>query len=240
MNYIKINRSITVSLTAFLLIIMTSCQPKEKHLFVLSGQSNMSRLNVEDTFLPAVVEAFGEDNVIVVKNDKGGESIRRWYRDWQAPAGSDVVAEPYLYDSLMNVLTPAITNQEIATVTFIWMQGERDARQKYGANYAQNLQGLYDQLSDDLGRNDMNFVVGRLSDFDLENKKYPHWTMVREAQMAVGASNPRFTWIDTDDCNDGINNKGKQIKNDLHMSEEGYSKMGKRFAEAAIRLIKEN
>lgn len=240
MHYTRINRLITISLTALFLVVMTSCAPKGKHLFILSGQSNMARINVEDTFLPTVVAAFGEDKVIVVKNDKGGEPIRRWYRDWQAPVGSDAIAEPYLYDSLMNVLTPAIANQEIATVTFIWMQGERDARQKFGANYAQNLQGLYGQLSDDLDRDDLNFVIGRLSDFDLENNRYPHWTMVREAQVAVGSSNPRFTWIDTDDFNDGINNKGKQIKNDLHMSEEGYYEMGKRFAEEAIRLIKEN
>ena len=48
-----------------------------------------------------------------------------------------------------------------------------------------------------------------------------------------------FAWVDTDDLNDGLNRKGKEIKNDLHYSAEGYKILGKRFAEACIRLIKE-
>jgi hypothetical protein len=236
----KTNRLLIVSLTALFLLTLTSCQPAGKHLFILSGQSNMTMMNVEDTFLPTVVEAFGQDKVIVVKNDKGGEPIRRWYRNWQAPAGSEVVAEPYRYDSLMNAVNPAIADQKIATVTFIWMQGERDARLGFGDVYEESLRGLYDQLSKDLGRQDINFVIGRLSDFSLDNVKYQHWMKVREAQMAVAASNPRFTWVDTDDLNDGINVQGKESKNDLHMSRKGYPILGRRFAEEAIRLIKAN
>ncbi len=64
--------------------------------------------------------------------------------------------------------------------------------------------------------------------------------MVRAAQMNVGASNPRFSWVNTDDLNDGLNEQGKEIVNDLHLSVKGYEELGKRFAEAAIRLIWEN
>jgi hypothetical protein len=236
----RFNKFSCVLLTSFLLLIIMGCQPEGKHLFILSGQSNMTMMNVEDTFLPTVIEAFGQDKVIVVKNDKGGEPIRRWHRNWQAPAGSDVVAEPYLYDSLMNAVNPAIADQDIATVTFIWMQGERDARLGFGEVYEESLRGLYDQLSEDLDRQDINFVIGRLSDFSLGNIKYQHWMKVREAQVAVAASNPRFTWVDTDDLNDGINVQGKESKNDLHMSVKGYPILGKRFAEEAIRLIEAN
>jgi hypothetical protein len=240
MHFPKTNQLLIIGLAAFSLITFVSCQPKGKHLFILSGQSNMKRVNIDDTFQPPLVEEFGANKVIVVKNGKGGHPLRRWYRGWQAPAGSDVAAEPYLYDSLMNVVYPAIADQKIATITFIWMQGERDARQKFGKNYAQGLRGLYDQLSEDLDRSDMNFVIGRLSDFDLENKRYPHWTMIREAQVAVAASSPRFGWINTDDLNEGICLDGKQVENDLHMSKKGYPIMGKRFANKAIRLIKAN
>ena len=86
----------------------------------------------------------------------------------------------------------------------------------------------------------MNFVIGRLSDFDLKNQKYKHWTIVRDIQMKIGESSPRGTWIDTDDLNTGKSRKGKDYKDDLHMSVEGYKTMGKRFAEAAIKLIEKN
>ena len=42
------------------------------HLFILSGQSNMAGLKPEESFTPAVEEAFGKKNVIVVKDALGG------------------------------------------------------------------------------------------------------------------------------------------------------------------------
>ena len=50
-------------------------------------------------------------------------------------------------------------------------------------------------------------------------------------------SNSRFVWVNTDDLNDGKNRRGKEIKNDLHYSAEGYKTLGKRFAESALKLI---
>ena len=74
----------------------------------------------------------------------------------------------------------------------------------------------------------------------MDNKKYPHWTTVRDIQVRVAESNPRFAWVDTDDLNDGRNRSGQSIHNDLHYSGEGYKPLGKRFAENAVRLVREN
>ena len=117
------------------------------------------------------------------------------------------------------------------------MQGERDAREELSEVYEESLIGLYEQLCEDLDRDDINFVIGRISDFDMNNERYPHWTMVRDIQVKVAESNPRFAWIDTDDLNDGVNRRGREIENDLHMSGEGYVIMGTRFAEKSIELI---
>ena len=73
----------------------------------------------------------------------------------------------------------------------------------------------------------------------MANKRYLHWTMVRKAQVNVAESNPRFAWVNTDDLNDGLNRGGKEIKKDLHYSAEGYKTLGKRFAESALKLIKQ-
>lgn len=213
---------------------------KSKHLFILSGQSNMAGLKPEESFTPALERALGKGNVIVAKYAMGTQPIRRWYKDWKPMEGNQPKADPVLYDSLMKRVYPAIRKKKIATITFIWMQGERDAREQLGNVYERSLLGLYKQLSTDLKRKDINFIIGRLSDFDMTNKQYPDWTTIRDIQVKVAESNPRFGWINTDDLNDGISRDGKEIKNDLHMSAEGYIMLGNRFAEKAIELIQRN
>jgi hypothetical protein len=211
-----------------------------KHLFVLSGQSNMQGHRPDEAFTPAVAKAFGQDRVIVVQDAMGGQPIRRWYKGWKSPDGQPPETTGDLYDRLMNKVKPAIKGQTLESVTFIWMQGERDARMRWGEVYEESLKGLYEQFSQDLGRSDVNFVIGRLSDFDLKDQKYPHWTMVREIQVKVADANPRFAWVDTDDLNDGVNRRGRAIENDLHYSAEGYKTLGKRFAESALGLIRQH
>ncbi len=208
-----------------------------RHLFILSGQSNMQGHHPDEAFTPAVEKALGKENVIVIQDALGGQPIQRWWKDWTAPDGSKPAKTGDLYDRLMSKVNPLIKGKKIASVTFIWMQGERDAKMEWGDVYEASLRGLYSQLSKDLGRDDVNFVNGRLSDFDLANKKYPEWTKIREIQVKVADSNPHFSWVDTDDLNDGKNRKGKEIKNDLHYSAEGYKTLGKRFAESALKLI---
>ncbi len=235
------NSKITAAcFVAFLISSTAAFADESVHLFVLSGQSNMNGHRPDEAFTPAVTKAFGAQNVVVVQDAQGGQPILRWHKDWHAPDGSAPDKTGDLYDRLISKVKPAIKGKELKTVTFFWMQGERDAKSKWGDVYERSLRGIHKQLSDDLGRNDVNFVIGRLSDHDMANKRYPHWTKIREVQQKVAESNPRFEWINTDDLNDGKNRRGNDIKNDLHMSGEGYKKMGERFAEKALALIKAN
>jgi hypothetical protein len=229
----------TILIICLTAIILSSCNAKQegKHLFILSGQSNMAGLRPEESFTPAVEAEFGIENVIIVKSARGGQPIRRWYKDWQPLEGNESGAQGDLYDTLMSKINPLIEEEKIATLTFIWMQGERDAREKLGEVYEKSLIGLYNQLCTDLDRKDINFIIGRLSDFDMLNAKYPHWVMIRDIQVKVAEYDPRFAWINTDDLNDGYNRKGIEVKDDLHMSAEGYIEMGKRFADESIQLI---
>lgn len=208
-----------------------------KHLFILSGQSNMAGLKPAESFTPAVETKFGSENVIVVHDALGGQPIRRWHKAWKPTKDQNPKAIGDLYDRLMKKVNTARKDHDLASVTFIWMQGERDAREQNTAVYANSLTGIYDQVSQDLKRDDVNFVIGRLSDFDMENKKYKDWTKIRDVQVDVAKKHPRGAWVNTDDLNDGVNRKGKSIQNDLHYSADGYKILGERFAEAAITLI---
>lgn len=201
-----------------------------KHLFILSGQSNMVGLDPNASFTPAVNQAFGAGNVIVVKDAVSGQPIRRWYKKWKPAQGDEPQATGDLYDKLMAKVRTAISGQQIASVTFIWMQGERDAKEKHGEVYAASLLGLLEQLETDLNRKPINFVIGRLSDFDMQNKGAPHWTMVRDAQVAVANQHANIEYVDTDDLNGP--------KNELHyVKPAGYKELGARFAAKAIELI---
>jgi hypothetical protein len=207
------------------------------HLFILSGQSNMAGLRPELSFTPTVEKEFGKENVIVVKSAQGGQPIRRWFKEWKPADGPKPENNGDLYEKLVAGVRKASGERKVDTVTFVWMQGEADARQGHGGVYAKSLDGLVGQLSKDLKREDINLVIGRLSDFDMNNKLYKDWTKVREVQVEVAGASPRGAWVDTDDLNDKPGKDGS-LKNDLHYTKDGYVTLGKRFADAAIGLIK--
>ena len=198
----------------------------------------MELLDPDESFRPALEDEFGAENILIVKDAWGGQPIRRWYKKWKAPKGKDIAAQPDLYDSLMQKVELAMATEEIQSITFLWMQGERDAREELGEVYEKSLKGLYKQLQKDLGEKNINMVIGRLSDFDMNNERYPHWTMVRDIHQKLGESKEKFSWVDTDDLNDGIGIQGTPVENDLHYSEKGYKVFGERLAEEAIKLIK--
>ena len=211
-----------------------------KHLFILSGQSNMEGLQPEISFTPTVESELGKDNVIVILEAESSQPIRSWYKKWKPTEGNEPKATGDLYERLLTRVNEAIKGMKVQTVTFIWMQGEQDALEEHGEVYAASLKGLIGQLRNDLGRSDVSFVIGRISDFDLKNRRYPHWTLVRKAQVEVAEADPHGAWVDTDDLNDGKNREGKEIKNGLHYSAEGYKTLGKRFAQKSIELIRMN
>ena len=200
------------------------------HLFILSGQSNMAGLNPDVSFTPTVQKALAGDEVLVVKDAQGGQPIRRWYKKWKSAAGDVPPSTGDLYDRLMKKVRGAVGDRKPATVTFVWMQGERDAREKHGDVYADALAGLVRQLAGDLDRKDLCFVIGRLSDFGNAGDRYPHWMKVRQAQVRVAEASPRGAWVDTDDLNGP--------KNALHYTKEGYKTLGERFAEKAVALVR--
>ncbi|MFC1498557.1 sialate O-acetylesterase [Verrucomicrobiota bacterium] len=218
-----------ITLAALLAAASANGAEQGKHLFILSGQSNMAGLDPEISFTPTVIEAFGKDNVIVVKDAQGGQPIRRWYKKWKPAKGTEPKADGKLYDRLMEKVKEAVGQKKSTSITFVWMQGERDAKENHHEVYADGLKGLVQQLRDDLGFKNINVVIGRLSD---ARSGKGGWDAIRKIQKDVCEADPLWDWVDTDDLN------GE--KNGVHYSKEGYKELGKRFAEKAINLIKKS
>ena len=113
-----------------------------KHLFLLSGQSNMKRFQHKQFFTPAVQAAYGPDNVIIIKNAQGGQSISKWYKAWTSGKGEKPEKTGQLYDSLIENIKEKTAGTKIKSVTFIWMQGEADAKAANVEVYAKSFRGL--------------------------------------------------------------------------------------------------
>jgi len=209
-----------------------------KHLFILSGQSNMAGLDPNVSFAPKVEAAFGKKNIIVVKDAHGGQPISRWYMHNKEgkPSGKKSQTRGDLYVRLLKKVQLAIKGEELQTVTFVWMQGESDVRDT-AIVHGDCLAGLIGQLKMDLQFEDINFIIGRISDYGLKvpgaykrwNFKKEGWELIRKTQVEYASSYRFGAWVDTDDLN-GTNHG-------LHYTKEGYTELGKRFAEKAIALI---
>ena len=159
------------SLAALFLLIASSHADEGKDLLILSGQSNMAGLKPEESFTPAVEKALGKENVIVVKDAHGGQPIRKWYKKWKPANGDAPEKTGELYDRLMGKVNAAIEGKKIETVTFLWMQGEKDAKSGLEAAYQPALKQLIANLRRDLEAPEMNVVIGRLSD----HSPAPQW-----------------------------------------------------------------
>lgn len=222
--------------TVFLLATATYAADG-KHLFILSGQSNMVGMKPEVSFTPAVTKAFGKDNVLIVKDAASGQSIRSWaksnHEDPPPTKGRVPKVRGLLYDRLMKKVNATIKGKTLKTITFVWMQGESDLR---NTAYDKYLKELMQQLQKDLKRKDINLVIGRISDCGLDQKKRLAGKLnIRKIQAEFAEAWPNGAWVDTDDLND--KEKDGTIIHDLHYSKEGSKILGTRFAEKAIALI---
>ena len=113
-----------------------------KHLFILSGQSNMARFKPAFWFTPGINEALGADNVIVTFHAQGGQPISKWYKQWKSGKGETDPGAGKIYDAMMGATQTKIDGEKVLTATFIWMQGEADSKAQNSDVYLASLNGL--------------------------------------------------------------------------------------------------
>lgn len=198
----------------------------------------MANMDPARVFTPEVEKYFGAENVVVVKVAQRGQPIRRWYKKRNITGDQDPNQIGDLYGKLMEHTKTAMQGKSIKSVTLIWMQGERDAKELLSDHYEEAFRGMLEQLKSDLGVKEINYIIGRISEWGLGRKD---WVKVREVQVKLGEAGPRSAWVNTDDLND--NNKrrdGTPLRgvNNLHYSKEGYDLLAKRYVEKVKELVK--
>jgi hypothetical protein len=214
---------------------------KPVHLFILSGQSNMQGLDPGNGFLPEARKLLPDGEVVHLKVAKGGQPIRFWVAEWDAIAKAAGLKQtnpqgPVFYDAILKGLQPILAKHpQPASISFCWMQGERDAKSGMETAYAAALQQLIANLRRDLKRPDLNVIIGRISDHDPGAKLRAGWVAVRKIHVQVAHDDPRGAWVDTDDTNNKT--KNGRPNDDLHYTKDGYKLFGQRLARQAVRLI---
>ena len=150
---------------------------KPAHLFILSGQSNMAGMNPKLGFEPEAALLFPNADVAYIKVAVGGQPIRYWVAEWDEIAkkhgidpamarAADKNKGTIYYQPILDQFAELLKKYpHPASVSFCWMQGERDAKTNLDAAYGDALKQLIANLRRDLKLPNMNFVVGRLSDF---------------------------------------------------------------------------
>lgn len=241
-------RTVLTVLTLMLLTSKLQADDKPVHVFILSGQSNMAGMDPKLGFEPEAEALFPDSEVVTIKVARGGQPIRFWVAEWNEIAGKhgiDVEAAragdnnpgTIYYEPILKQYRELLEEHpQPASVTFCWMQGERDARTQLSAAYEDALRQLISNLRRDLEQPEMNFVIGRLSDFGGEEDT--HWQQVREAQVQVARDDDNGSWVDCDDLNNKVNDNGQE-RDDLHYTKEGYELLGRRYVRQGLALINE-
>ena len=236
-----------VTLFIFMVSVSTMADAKTDnpvHLFILSGQSNMARMNVGWGLLPEAKKLFKDEKIVYLKVAQGNQYIHRWLKEWDEIAKSKGLDEKYrkkiLRDGKVLYYQPILDQyKELlkkypkpASVTFCWMQGESDAKVGISTAYKDSLKLLISNLRRDLKRPDMNVVIGRITDYALEKKECVE---IRRVQIEIANEDPHGAWVDTDDLNNIEVNA--VMTNDIHYNKKGYTALGQRFARQAHALI---
>lgn len=231
-----------------LLLVFSSAkvaaEDRHRHLFILSGQSNMTG-GLESGFRHAVESHYGSENTTVVHHCKPGRGIRFWDVKYRFPQGYRIpgTGQPpsdrsknqhgQVYASLIQKVRQACKEKSHDTVTLIWMQGESDGMRGLAAVYGESFLRLLERLKTDLKREDLFFVIGRINNAPMNGaaaKK--QWQQMREVQVKLAEKARHGTWIDTDDFH--------EPDYGIHFPRNRYPDLGARFAARAIGQIQKN
>ena len=151
----------------------------------------------------------------------GGSPISVWKRDgyWEATINS----KPY--DDAIKRARIAMKQGVLKGI--LWHQGESDSNESDAKLYEDRLSALISALRMELGTPDVPFIVGTLGDFVVQN--HSEAGIVNEALRRIPQRVEHTACVDST----GLKHKG----DDVHFNSESARELGRRYAEAMIRLL---
>lgn len=112
----------------------------------------------------------------------------------------------------------------------LWHQGESDSNAQLSADYAAKLHDLVVRLRRELGAPNMPFIAGQMGRFDGAPWD-EHRTRVDRAQRELPQTVARTGYVSAE----GLKDKGDKV----HFDSAAYRELGRRYAEAFLKLSRE-
>ncbi|ODS58586.1 MAG: hypothetical protein ABS36_03390 [Acidobacteria bacterium SCN 69-37] len=168
----------------------------------------------------AVAEALPDAAIGLIPTAVGGSPITAWeagvvYQETGALPWDEAIART----------KAAMTQGRLRGI--LWHQGESDGTDTAGPLYEQRLRSLIARFRAEFGDPDLPFLIGQLGRFD--GKPWSHgYELVDAAHRRVAAEVPFVAFVSSE----GLRDKGDQ----LHFSAESARTLGRRYAEAWLRM----
>lgn len=147
--------------------------------------------------------------------------------DWNhADAGAGGACYRALVEEAKNGIAKAAEKGiSLRLRALVWVQGESDANAKDAPVYAENLGAMITQLRKDLGAPELTALVGVNTNFG--SGKNAFMPEIVTQQKALATKLARCAYVDT---------SGVTYANGAHFDTAGTLEIGKRFAEALLKL----
>lgn len=171
--------------------------------------------------------AFPEHEIRLVKTSAGGTSLAVGW----LPKNNKIYAR-FIANYRNSMADLQKSSNTVETAGMLWMQGEGDSGTLEGAEaYAKNLEIMLADVRKETGKQDLPFVMGRISSSLLKKTpwNFEHAPVVQKAQEAVAANIPHTYLVQTDDLT--------TLKDNTHFDTAGQLTLGERMSEQMIKAL---
>jgi len=179
-------------------------------------------------FARQIAARFPHSRIALVPGAVGGSGIERWVKG--AP----------LYEAAIKRAKLALAQGPAGHTRLrgiLWMQGEREAREKERADvYQEKLDGMIRAMRADLGQPDLLFIastVGPVLDTDVMKARYPYRAEVNGILLDLPKRVPFSMCIDARDLTGHIGDA-------LHYNTPSQQEIGRRLASAWLKIAEEH
>ena len=173
------------------------------------------------TFGLTVAAADTSIRVGLVPTAVGGSPIASW-----EPGAFDVATKTHPYDEAIVRARAAMKDGTLMAI--LWHQGESDSNAGAAPLYEQRLRALIERFRTELGNPTLPFIIGQLGRFDGNAWDAPR-VHVDSVHRALAAQMPNVAFVSSE----GLKDKG----DNTHFTAAGARELGRRYAEAYLRLI---
>lgn len=174
------------------------------------------------TFGITVAESTPGVTIGLIPCAAGGSPIASW-----KPGGYHDQTKSHPYDEAIKRAKRAMESGSLKAI--LWHQGESDSKDEASQVYEQSLHELITRFRSDLNAPQVPFIAGQMGQFP----ERP-WDAAKKTVDRVHSSLPEKVPNTAFVNSDGLTHKGDEV----HFNAAGFRELGRRYAEAYLKLLR--